>query len=108
MSAEARSLHPRVYPDSQEAELGAAQSRARPVDEWDRSDDLHSGRRTQPAGALDRVDPRGPCERSAGRALSRGAGNSRRHRRSESPAGTLEIRSEAPKEKLSRDAECRV
>ena len=35
VSAEARCLHPRVHADSQEAELGPAQSRPRPIDQWD-------------------------------------------------------------------------
>src|SRR5260221_91329 len=81
--------------------VGVAQSGAGAVDEWDRSDDVHSGRRPQPAGALDCADPGGACEGSAGRALSRRARNARCNRGREPPAGTLEIRREETEEKLS-------
>src|SRR5579864_1351341 len=98
MSAEAWGLHPRVHADTEEAELGTAQGSACAVDQWDRSDDVHPRCRPQPAGALDRADPRGPCERSAGRALSRDSRNVGRRGRCRPPAGTLEVRSEAGEE----------
>ena len=81
LPAEARRLHPRLHDDAEEAELGAAQGRARAADERDRGDDLHPGRRPQPAGALDRPDPRRPREGPAGRALPRHPRNARRGRR---------------------------
>ena len=58
MSAKARRLHPRVHLDAQEAELGAAQGRARASHERDRSDHLYPGCRSQSSGALDRAHPR--------------------------------------------------
>ena len=59
-AAEAWRLHARLYADAEEAELGAAQSGARSSDQRHRGYDLHSGRWTQLAGALDRVDSRRP------------------------------------------------
>ena len=41
--AEARRLHARLHDDPQEAELGAAQGRARAADERDGGHDLHPG-----------------------------------------------------------------
>ena len=58
--AEARRLRARVHPDPEEAELGAAQGRARPADQRHRGHHLHPGRRPQPAGALARAHPRRP------------------------------------------------
>src|SRR5215475_12565191 len=47
LSGEARSLHPRLHPDAEEAELRIAQGCARSPDEFGRSHDLHSGNRSQ-------------------------------------------------------------
>ena len=95
MPAEARRLHPRLHPDAQEAELGAAQSRPRSPDQRNRSHDLHSRRRPQPAGALDRADPRRPREGSAGRALSRDSRHAGCGRRRQPQAEPFEVRSQA-------------
>src|SRR6476620_8748142 len=61
-TAAPRRLHPRLHPDAQEAEFGVAQGGARAPDERNRSDNVYSRRRPQPAGALDCADPRGPRE----------------------------------------------
>ena len=94
LSAEARRVHARLYFNAKEAEFGAAQGRARPPHEWNRSYNLYPWRGTQSAGALDRPHPRRTRERSAGRALSRGPGRARYRRRREPEAGPLEIRRE--------------
>src|SRR5438309_11597066 len=44
-SAEARRMHARLHDDAQEAELGAAEGRTGPADQWVRGDGLHPGRR---------------------------------------------------------------
>ena len=70
-TAEARRLHARLHDHPEEAELGAAQGRARPADERDGGRRLHSRRGAQPAGALGRPHPRrprqGPARASATR-----------------------------------------
>jgi hypothetical protein len=50
--AEARRLHARLHDDAEEAELGAPQGRQGAPDQRLRGDQLHPGRRPQPAGAL--------------------------------------------------------
>ena len=64
-----RRVHARLHDHAQEAELGAAQGRARPPHQRHRGHGLHPGRRPQPAGALDRARPRRPCEGPPGRPL---------------------------------------
>ena len=59
----------RVHHDAEEAELGAPEGGPRAADERHRGHGVHPGRRAQPAGALDRRDPRRPREGPAGRAL---------------------------------------
>src|SRR5579859_8151800 len=91
LSAEARRLYARVYLDSQEAELRAAQGRARAADQRDRSHHLHSRRGTQSAGALDRADSRRAREGPSGRALSRGARGARYGGRRQPQAEPVEV-----------------
>ena len=71
--AEARCLHARVHAYAEEAELRAAQGRARPADERHGGHDLHPGRGPQPAGALGRARSRRPrqatCRASATRSI---------------------------------------
>ena len=67
--AEARRLPAGPDDDAQEAELGAAQDRARAPDQPDGGHGLHPGHRPQPPGALGRARPRrpgqGPARRSS-------------------------------------------
>src|ERR1039457_1058443 len=93
-------MYARVYPDAEEAELGVAESGARSPDQRNRSDDLHSRRGTQPAGALDCADPRGPREGFAGCALSRGAWNAGRDGSRGTQPGPFEIRDETSEKGL--------
>src|SRR5207248_11541498 len=58
LSAAARCLCAGDDPHAEEAEFCAPQSGESAVDEWPGSDCLHSGRRTQFAGALDRARAR--------------------------------------------------
>jgi len=96
--AKARRLRARLHPDAQEAELGAAQGRARPADQRDRGDDLHSRRRPQPAGTLARAHPRRPSQGPPGRPLSRRPRHARRRGRRGPHAGPIEIRREEAEE----------
>src|SRR5205823_5820864 len=66
-----------------------------PADEWIRSDGLYPGRRAQPAGALDRDDPRRSRERPAGRALSYYPRYARRRGRERAQAVALQVRCQA-------------
>src|SRR5437763_629528 len=61
------------------------------ADEWIRGDGLHPGRRAQPAGALDRDDPRRPGEGSAGRALPHHSRHARRRGRERAQAVALQV-----------------
>src|SRR5690606_948495 len=67
--AAAGCLHPRVHDDPEEAQLGAAEGRARPPDQFDRGDRVHPGRGPQPAGALDGAGARRPGKGPTWRAL---------------------------------------
>src|SRR6185436_552776 len=96
--AKARGLCPRLHANTEEAELGAAKSRARPAHERDRSHDLHPGRWSQPSGALAGADSRRPRQGSARRPLSRGARNAGCRRRPGAHAGPFEIRREETEE----------
>src|SRR4029077_6400 len=95
MSGEAGRVHSRVHPNAEEAELGAAQSGARALDECGGSDDVHSGHRAQLAGTLDRAGARRPREGLAGGSLSHRARNAGRGGRGEPQARALEVRREA-------------
>src|SRR5438045_291024 len=97
LPAEARRLHPRLYLDSEKAQFGAAESRARAADEWDRSDHVHSWRWPQPAGALNRAHPRRPREGSSRRSLSRGARGARYRGCREPQTEPFEVRRQAAK-----------
>src|SRR5262249_23610822 len=94
-SAEARCVYPRVHTDAEEAEFSSPKGSARSFDERHRGYDLHSGYRTQPAGALDRVDSRWPRKGSAGRSLSRSARDVGRSRRTGTQAEPLKVWREA-------------
>src|ERR1043166_8491061 len=101
MSAEARRLHPRLHDDAEEAELGAAQSRARPAHQRHRGDVLHSRRWPQPAGALGGADPRhARFDRRA-----RAAPEPVQIRREEAEVGTESCRVKA---KLKKEKDCRI
>ena len=60
--AEARRVPAGAHDDAEEAELGAAQDRARQADQPDGGHGLHPGHRPQPAGALRRARARRPRE----------------------------------------------
>ena len=77
-----------------EAELGAAQGRARAPDERGGDHHLHPGRGAQPAGALGRAGPRRPRPRPAGRAFKGHPGGPGRRRGDGAPQGPLEVRRE--------------
>ena len=91
-AAAARRLHARLDDHPQEAELGAAQDRARPADERDRGRHLHSGRGAQPAGAFGRARPRRPHERPSGLPLQGDPRGARHRRRRRPQAGPLQVR----------------
>src|ERR1700753_1887390 len=95
VAAEARCVRSRVHPDAEEAELRVAQGGPRAPHQWHRGDDLHPGRRPQPAGALDRAHPRRPREGPPGRALPRDPRHPGCGRRAEPPPGAVEVRCEA-------------
>src|ERR671911_724215 len=91
-SAEAGCVHARLHDHSEEAELGSPEGRACPADERHGGHDLHSGRGTQPSGALRRADPRRPRQGPAGNPVQGhpcGAGHGRRLR---PQAGPLQVR----------------
>src|SRR5688572_23003257 len=94
-SAEAWRVRARLHSDTEKAEFGAAQSRARAAYQRHRGDDLHPGRRPQPAGALAGAHSRWPCERPPGRALPRRARHARRRWRRGPQARALEVRGKA-------------
>ena len=107
LPAEAGGMHPRVYVDAQEAELGSAQGSPRAPDQPDRSDGIYSRRRPQPPGTLDRSDPRRPCQRSAGCPVphhSRHDGHGRRRRAEEEP---FEVRGQETEDVSGRIEGCR-
>src|SRR5579863_2086887 len=91
LSAEARRLYARLHFDAEEAEFGAAQSRARAADQWNRSNHVHSRGGAQSAGALDRAHPRRPCEGSSRCPLSRGARRARYRRCREPQTEPVEV-----------------
>ena len=62
-------VRPGLHGQPEEAELGASESGPRAPHERDRGHHLHTGRRPQPAGALDRAHSRRPGEGSSGRSL---------------------------------------
>ena len=80
-SPAARRVHPRLHRHPQEAELRAAQGRARPAHQRDGGHLLHPGRGPQPSGALRGAGPRRPRQGPAGRALQGRARHARRRRR---------------------------
>jgi hypothetical protein len=93
-AAEAGRVHARLHDDAEEAELRAAQGRAREADEPDGGRRVHPGRGAQPAGALGRADPRRPRQGPAGVPLQ---GDPRRARHlgcRRPPPGPLEVRRE--------------
>ena len=95
--AAARRVPARVHADAEEAELGAAQGRARAAHQRQRGHRLHPGRRPQPAGALGRARPRRPREGSAGRPLPHRARHARHDGRRRT--ATRAARSTAPSDR---------
>src|SRR5258707_4172242 len=91
LPGKARGVHSRVHANTEETELGAAQSGARAADEFGGSDHVHSRHRPQLAGALHRAGARRPREGPAGRAVSHRARNIGCGGSGESQAGTLEV-----------------
>src|SRR5947199_142432 len=81
-AAEARCVHARVHDHAQEAELGSAQGRPRPADERHGGRGLHSGRGSQPPGALGRPRSRRPRRRRELPGPGRGPAAPRTHARS--------------------------
>ena len=79
----------RSRPDAEEAELRAAQDRARPALERQGDHRLHPRRGPQPAGALDRAGARRPRARPARCALPHPARHARRLGRRRPPAEPL-------------------
>ena len=92
-----RGVCTRVYTTTpEEAELGAAQGRARPADERDGGHRLHPRRGPQPAGALRRARPRRPRQGPAGRPLQgRSAARSTPSGVADRKQAPLEVRREA-------------
>ena len=104
-AAAARRLHARVHDDAEEAELGAAQGRARAHHGLDRGHRLHPGRGPQPAGALGGPRPRRPRQGPPGRALQGRSRGARRRRRLRPQEGALAVRrQEALRVRLCRAA----
>ena len=95
LPATAWCLHSRLYIDSQEAELRAAQSRARAANQRDRGDHLHSGRGPQSARTLDRADSRRPREGSSRRSLSHHSRRARHAGRERPPPAPVSLRRQA-------------
>src|SRR5581483_4721449 len=100
-----RSLHAGLDDDAEEAELRAAQDRARAADERHRGGHLHPGRGAQPPGALGGARPRRPHERPAGLPLQGDPGRARRRRRRRPQAGALEVRRQEGQQVVPRRAE---
>ena len=73
MPAEARCLLARSDHDSEEAKLGTPKDYPSSIEQRQRSDRLHSRRRSQSAGALDRARSRWSCSRFAWRTLPSGS-----------------------------------
>ena len=93
-AAEARRLHARLHDHAEEAELRAAQGRARPAHERHRGRRLHPRRGAQPAGALGRPRTRRPREGPPGLPLQGHPRWARLRRRHGAPPGALEVRRE--------------
>src|SRR5437588_507779 len=91
-AAAARRLHAGVHAHAEEAQLRAAQGRARPPDERDGGHELHPGRGAQPPGALGRARPRRSRQGPSGRALQGDPRRARRGRRLRPQAGPLQVR----------------
>ena len=100
-AAAARRLHARLHHHPEEAQLRAAQGRARAHHGLDRGHRLHPRRGPQPAGALRRARPRRPRQGPAGRPLQGRARDARRRRRQRPQEGALAVRRQ---EASSRDA----
>src|SRR5699024_10685587 len=100
--AASRSVHPCVHHYPQEAELGSSQGRSCQAFEPDRGDRLHSGRGTQPAGALDRARARWPRQGSARCPLPDRARFARHPGRQGPSAGSRQVRCEEGAEVMPR------
>src|SRR5699024_7607159 len=100
--AASRSVHPCVHHYPQEAELGSSQGRSCQAFEPDRGDRLHSGRGTQPAGALDRARARWPRQGSARCPLPDRARFARHPGRQGPSAGPQQVRCEEGEEVMPR------
>src|SRR4029077_18745440 len=97
VSGEARCMRAGIHADAEETELSAAQGGAGTADERGRSDDLHTGNRAQPAGALDRAGAGRAREGFAGSEVSHHPGDAGRRRGGKPQAGAVEVRCEAAK-----------
>ncbi|CAA9503127.1 MAG: SSU ribosomal protein S12p (S23e), partial [uncultured Sphingomonas sp.] len=93
--AKARRLHPGLYDDPQEAELGVAQGGQGPPDQPARGDQLHPGRGPQPPGALGGADSGWPCARPSRCALPRAARRARYPGRQGPPSEPFQVRCQA-------------
>src|SRR5689334_22749279 len=80
--------------DAEKAKFRDAEGGEGAFDERLRSDSIHTRRRTQPSGALNRARARGPCEGSSRGSLSHCSRNARCCRRRKAPRQSLEVRGE--------------
>ena len=92
VSAETRRVHARVHDHAEKAQLGPPQGGPRAAHQWNRSYCLYPWRGPQPAGALDRAHPRGPCEGSSRRALPHRTGHVGRQRGQRPEAEPVKVR----------------
>src|SRR5258708_18043751 len=103
--AEAWCSHASLDDDPEDAELGAAEDRARTADERDRGRHLHPGRGAQPPGALGRPHPWRPRQGPAGLPVQGDPRGARRLRRRRPQAGALEVRRQEVELAMPRRAE---
>src|SRR5215813_3963580 len=95
-------MHARLHDHPEEAQLGAAQGRARAAHQPDRGDRVHPRCRPQPAGALDRARAWRPGEGPPWRALQDHPGFVGHAGRSQPQAGPQSVRREEGEEVMPR------
>ena len=97
-------LHARLHHHPQEAQLRAAQGRAREAHQRDGGHGLHPGRGAQPAGALGRARARWAGQGPSGSALQGRPRHSRRRRGERPQEGALAVRRKARRKSVPRRA----